>query len=72
VRVSAVKTLAALGKHAAPHVEAIIACLEDEDETVRRVAMTALGALKEHTAPHTAAIDERLLRSQEGRHPLAF
>ena len=44
--------LRALGKHAAPHVGAIVERLHHANEDVRHAAMRALGALGKHAAPH--------------------
>ena len=46
VRIAAVDELADLGEHAAPHIEAIIACLEDENDNVRFSAIVTVYGLR--------------------------
>ena len=67
MRQAAARALGALGEHAAPHVGAIAARLEDDYEDMRYAAVQALIALGEHAAaPHAGAIVASIVQTLEG------
>ena len=60
MRVAAVEALGQMGEHAAPHLDAIVALLEDGNSDVRWHAVAALTKLGEHAAAQAGKLGDAL------------